>query len=277
MKYFKKLYLLLVFPVVLTATGAAEDPAIISDIDYNNQARVITGVLATGYYCVYNSELAGSQTVGITISNIPFALKASFLFGGRGVAMQGTGRTAPDGDYIKYTGGAASFVRLSGPDAGRNLDGRYVVNPQILRDRYAALGITDFTGFGNLALLHPDRATFSVVSSITGSSGQTLTPWSSVAVDPALIPLGQSFSISFTNRVAGVPPASDDSSRVAGVPPAFDDSAWPFNSTTPTFTANDTGGAIKGKHIDIYLGEGQSALDNWTLSGGNRYVNIYLP
>jgi 3D (Asp-Asp-Asp) domain-containing protein len=242
-----------------------------------NYSVIITDVFATGYYCVYNSELPGSQTITTTISpvqrspdlssaalaksddvyrgevgNNTYTLKASFLFGGRGVAMQGTGRTAPDGDYIKYTGGAGCFVHISGPDAGRNLKDQWVENPQVLRNRYARLGITDFTGFGNLALSYPDRATFSRTSSIAGSSGQTLTPWLSISVDPSIIPLGQTCKLSFKNSTA----------KASGV-------------KYSTFRADDIGGAIKGRHIEIYLGEGQSALDKWLLSGGNRYVDIY--
>jgi len=48
---------------------------------------IITDVYATGYFCVYNSQQAGSQTITRTISNNTFILKTSFLFGGRGVAM----------------------------------------------------------------------------------------------------------------------------------------------------------------------------------------------
>ena len=125
--------------------------AIASD-DFSRQSPLITDVYATAYHCVYNSELAGTQTITTTISNKTYTLKASFLFGGLGVAMQGTGKTAPDGDYIKYTGNAGPFVRLTGPNAGRNPEGKWIINPQTLRNRYARLCITDFTGFGNLAL-----------------------------------------------------------------------------------------------------------------------------
>jgi len=55
---------------------------------------------ATAYYCVYESEVAGEQTVNCLISGKSYTLKASFLFGGYGVAMEGIGRTGPNGDYI---------------------------------------------------------------------------------------------------------------------------------------------------------------------------------
>ena len=220
--------------------------------EFYKQSPLITNVYATAYNCVYNSELAGTQTITTTISNKTCTLKASFLFGGMGVAMQGTGKTAPDGDYIKYTGGAGPFVRLTGPNAGRNPEGKWVINPQTLRNHYARLGITDFAGFGNLALLHPDSASYSIVSSITGSSGQPLTPWFSISTDTSLIPPGQAVTLVFKNNTT-----------------------TPAGLTSANFIVQDSGQSIKGKHIDIYLGEGQSTIDEWNSTGGNRCVDIY--
>ncbi len=225
--------------------------AIASD-DFSRQSPLITDVYATAYHCVYNSELAGTQTITTTISNKTYTLKASFLFGGLGVAMQGTGKTAPDGDYIKYTGNAGPFVRLTGPNAGRNPEGKWVINPQTLRNHYARIGITDFAGFGNLALLHPDSANYSIISSIAGSTGQPLTPWSSISADSSLIPSGQTITILFKNGAT-----------------------TPAGLTSSSFIVQDSGQSIKGKRIDIYLGEGKSVIDEWNRTGGNRYVDIY--
>jgi 3D (Asp-Asp-Asp) domain-containing protein len=209
------------------------------------------GVYATGYFCVYNCELAGSQTVTKTISTSSYTLKASFLYGGRGVAMQGSGRTGPGGDYIKYMGGGGYFIRLSGPNAGKNLDGQWVENPDILRGRYARMGITDFTGFGNLALRYPEKANFIRTATFTGSSGQTLTPWHSISIDPSFIPIGETIGVTFK-----------------------DGDKNPKGNTTATFVAEDIGSAIKGRHIEIYLGEGEKAFEQWNRSGSNRYVDI---
>ena len=222
--------------------------------DFPRQPPVITNVYATAYHCVYNSELAGTQTITTAISNKTYTLKASFLFGGWGVAMQGTGKTAPDGDYIKYIKGAGCFVRLTGPNAGKNPAGKWVINPQTLRNRYARLGITDFAGFGNLALLNPDSATYSIASSITDSLGRPLTPWFSISADSSFIPPGQTGTLVFKNG-----------------------DTTPAGLTTSNFIAQDSGQAIKGKRIDIYLGEGQSVIDDWNRTGGNRYVDIYPP
>jgi len=245
----KKSYLLRVLIIVLLPLGSYI--AIASD-DFSKESPLVINVYATAYYCVYNSELAGTQTITTAISNKTYTLKASFLFGGWGVAMQGTGKTTPDGDYVKYNGGAGGFVRLTGPNAGRNPKGQWVINPQTLRDRYARLGITDFTGFGNLALLNPDSAVYSITSSLAGSAGLPLTPWLSISTDPSLIPTGQTGTILFKNGDTN-----------------------PADLPSSNFIAHDSGQYIKGKHIDIYLGEGRSVIDDWNRTGGNRYVDIY--
>jgi 3D (Asp-Asp-Asp) domain-containing protein len=245
----KETHLLRVLTIVLLPIGSYS--AIASD-DFSKESPLITNVYATAYHCVYNSELAGTQTITTAISNKTYTLKASFLFGGRGIAMQGTGKTAPDGDHIKYIKGAGCFVRLAGPNAGRNPAGQWVINPQALRNRYARIGITDFTGFGNLAILNPDSATYSIVSSIAGSTGLPLTPWLSISADSSLIPTGQTGTILFKNG-----------------------DTTPAGLTSAKFIAQDSGLSIKGKHIDIYLGEGQAVMDEWNRTGGNRYVDIY--
>jgi 3D (Asp-Asp-Asp) domain-containing protein len=234
----------LIVLVGISASGSSD----ISFTGLSLRQPVITNCYATGYFCVYNTEIEGTQTVTKNISNIGFTLKASFLFGGIGVAMQGTGRTAADGDYIKYAGGGGAFVRIAGPDAGKNLKGKWVTNPDALRSRYARLGITDFTGFGNLALTNPAKASYTSVNSVIGSAGRALIPWRSISVDPAIISPGQSLTIRFKNSVSNFTIA----------------------------TADDIGSAIKGKHVEIYLGEGQAAIDQWNRTGGNRYVDIYI-
>ncbi len=249
MKYTKKLWLLSVFAAftLVCRVSFGNIPG-----NYPNEAAIYD-VYATAYYCVYDSELAGIQTVTMTISNKACTLKGAFLFGGHGVAMQGTGRTSAGGDYIKYIGSGGNFVRLTGPNAGRNLENRLIIEPRELRERYAKLGITDFTGFGNLALSNPESAAYSIVSSIAGSSEQSLTAWLSIAVDSSLIPAGQAGIIVFKNGETS-----------------------PSGLAYFNFIAQDSGQHVKGKHIDIYLGEGQSVIDEWNRTGGNRYVDIYL-
>jgi len=196
---------------------------------------------ATAYHCVYEAELDGTQTITRVISGTSYTLTASFLFGGHGVAMQGTGKTGPDGDYIHYDGGGGSFAHISNPEEFTDE----------VRQRYTELGITDFTGFGNLALTHPEQAAYSVVSEVTGASGRTLVPWYSIAVDTSVISLGTTGTLLFKSGTA------------------------PDGATKIKFRADDTGGGITGNHIDVYVGEGQAALDQWVQTGGNRYVEAY--
>ncbi len=250
MGYIIKSNLLLVLITMSLYIGSEN---IIASDNFVKQPPLITNVYATAYHCVYNSELAGTQTITTAISGKTYTLKASFLFGGWGVAMQGTGKTAPDGDYIKYIKGGGGFVRLTGPDAGRDLEGKWIINPKTLRNRYARIGITDFTGFGSLALLHPESAAYSTVSSITGSASQPLTPWLSISSDPPLIPPGQTGTIIFKNGAT-----------------------TPAGLTSANFKVHDSGQSIKGKRIDIYLGEGRAVIDEWNRTGGNRYVDIQL-
>jgi 3D (Asp-Asp-Asp) domain-containing protein len=195
---------------------------------------------ATAYYCVYESEIDGVQTITQVISGTVYTLKASFLFGGYGVAMQGTGRTGPNGDYIHYTGGGGIWVHIDDPT--------YFTND--VRIRYTNLGITDFTGFGNLALTHPEEATYIVVSTLTGTYGRTLIPWYSIAVDPNIISPSTTATLLFKSGTT------------------------PTGATYMNFRADDTGGKIEGKRIDIYVGEGRAALNEWYQTGGNRYVVI---
>ena len=91
-----------------------------------------------------------------------------------------------------------------------------------------------------------------MVSGVTGASGRTLIPWYSIAVDPSIIPLG-------TNGLL-----------------LFKSGTTPDGSTHMSFHADDTGGAITGNRIDIYVGEGESAIDEWARTGGNRNVEVDL-
>lgn len=195
---------------------------------------------ATAYYCVYGSEMDGTQTSTLGISGSTYTLKASFLFGGHGVAMQGTGRTGPGGDYVHYVGSGGAFVSVDNP-----------VEDADVRARYAALGITDFTGFGNIGLAYPSGATYSIVSAVTGASGRALVPWYSIAVDPSTISLGITGTLLFKSGAT-----------------------TPSGATEMGFRADDTGGAITGNRIDVYVGESMSALSEWVQTGGNRYVEV---
>lgn len=70
-------------------------------------------------------------------------------------------------------------------------------------------------------------AVFGPVDGVLGSSGRTLTEHYSIAVDERVIPMGSYVWLEATSR-------------------------W--------YRADDTGGAIKGKHIDVFVGAQKAAL-----------------
>jgi len=194
---------------------------------------------ATAYNCVIGTELDGTQTVTRTISDKNYELKGSFLYGGYGVCMQGTGRISPTGEYIRVQNPQdINFVKSPFSDAVKN--------------RYASLGISDFTGFGNMAIEYPENARFEVTNKgVIGASNRILVPWHSIATDRTLLPDGTTGTILF-----------------------MDEGIAPDGSGQIIFSADDTGGGICGKHIDIYVGEGEAALNQWTQTGGNRFIRI---
>ena len=99
-------------------------------------------------------------------------------------------------------------------------------------------------------MTNPEQATYSVVSGVIGASGRILVRWYSIAVDPSIIPLGSTGTL------------------------LFESGTTPDGTTQRDFRADDTGGAIIGNRIDIYVGEGQSAIDRWYQTGGNRYAEV---
>ncbi|MFQ6062573.1 MAG: PKD domain-containing protein, partial [Methanosarcinales archaeon] len=200
----------------------------------NKKIKVVSGkekeFFATVYNIVYESELEGTQKVTKTISGKEYTLKASFLFGGHGVAMQGTGRTGPDGDYIHYDGGGGGLVHINNPQEFTSE----------VKQRYTTLGVTDFTGFGNLALVYPEDAEYSIVSGVIGASNNELEPWYSIALNRSVIeeeiPYGTTGTLIFL------------------------DGTTPSGSKEMKFRVDDTGGGLEENQIDIYVGEGEDAL-----------------
>ena len=198
----------------------------------------------TAYYCAFDSESEGRQTIQKTISGNSYTLNASFLYGGKGVPMQGTGRTGPTGDYIHLTNPSdLAFVHINNP----------LEFTDVVKKRYADLGITDFTGFGNLAINQPNLASFSVILEYSGARGTALDSWHSIAVDRSLIPLGTSGVLLFNGG-----------------------QTTPDGSSTMVFCADDTGGDIKGRNIDVYVGEGNEAMQKWWETGGNRNAKVSI-
>ena len=82
----------------------------------------------------------------------------------------------------------------------------------------------------NKGMSHPD---YGITASGVSLKGQTLESARAIAVDPNIIPLGSKVRLQ------------------------FDDPKW--QHLNGVYTAVDTGGAIKGNHIDLFFGDFQSA------------------
>jgi len=93
-----------------------------------------------------------------------------------------------------------------------------------------------------------------VVDKFLGCGGHTLTELKSIAVDPRLIPLG---SVVYIPQAENV---SIEGQTLGGV-----------------FYAHDVGSAIKGKHIDIFVGRKQN-MDAFTSAGMGSAsgVDVYV-
>jgi 3D (Asp-Asp-Asp) domain-containing protein len=93
-----------------------------------------------------------------------------------------------------------------------------------------------------------------VVDQFLGCGGHKLTDLKSIAVDPRLIPLG---SVVYIPQAENV---SIDGQTLGGV-----------------FYAHDIGSAIKGKHIDIFVGRKQN-MDAFTSAGmgSSSGVDVYI-
>jgi 3D (Asp-Asp-Asp) domain-containing protein len=93
-----------------------------------------------------------------------------------------------------------------------------------------------------------------VVDQFLGYGGHRLTSLKSIAVDPRLIPLGSSVYIPQAENV------SVDGQTLSGV-----------------FYAHDVGSAIRGKHIDIFVGRKRN-MDAFTSAGmgSTSGVDVYI-
>jgi 3D (Asp-Asp-Asp) domain-containing protein len=149
----------------------------------------IAGTFQLTYYTLASEAATSGQHTGNTAVDcnkhgLGGCYHREFLCSGYGVAMQGTG-LATDGKYIQYVSGGGGWSS------------------------------------GDTWLNNCDGARFAVTDGVRGASGRLLVVDYSIAVDPAVIPLGWY--------------------------------VW-IDSEGHWFRADDTGGAIDGRHIDAYFG-----------------------
>jgi len=178
----------------------------------------LNGVSITEYYAVPEAWFSGQRVVA---PGLPDRHRVDWLYSAAGLAVEGDGidlmgRPA----HVDHVGGGG-YVDARGrrtSSAPTWLSGGYW-----LSDAHALTFPLEAGGWSagvGVSYLHPPaKLTFA-----PGPS-RKLTPYRSLAVDPALIPLG---SRVYIPAYVGVPGAS----------------GW--------FVAEDTGGAILGRHVDVY-------------------------
>lgn len=132
--------------------------------------------------------------------------RQDFLYGARGVPMQGSGETL-DGRFVRWDGGGGGWHNNAGG------------HPDMLNN--------------------PSDARLSETDAAHGRFADVVANHS-IAVDPSVIPGRSRVYIQ-----------SRDGSRVLG-----------------ERSADDTGGGIKGNHIDNFSGPGSAATRAWQASGG---------
>ncbi len=150
--------------------------------------------------------------------------------------IQGSGRLKyPDGEYehILYADqNARQYVAL-----GRVLvELGYLEQDEVSMQSIRAFLLANPDMKHDLMAINPSYIFFHLADEgPLGSTGQILTPWVSVASDPELIPWG-----SLMIMDAELPEYNGEKTRIKG-----------------PVTSQDTGGAIRGRHLDLFCGFGE--------------------
>jgi len=181
----------------------------------------LTGVKITEYYPVPEVWFVGRK---VSAPGLSSKHRVDWLYSGRGVAMEGSGidlqgRSVQmvDGFDVGWLSDSKTSYLWRAEGYWKNRLGKFTFPYQApINGRWW------YNGTG-LRWIPPKKARFAR-SAPRGASGRTLTYWGSVAVDPSLIPYGSLVYIA----------------------------ALKSRNGTGWFCADDTGGAIKGRHIDVY-------------------------
>jgi len=147
----------------------------------------------------------------------------AFLYSFYGVPGQGSGKSH-DGRIVKYRSGGGGWL---------NIDGQ----PTEYKDGA-------WTNGSPFWIANEESLSFTILSSrlyTAGTYDWDIYPWYSIATDPREIPAG---SIVYIKELA-------DKKLLNG------------ETLNGYFMATDTGGAIQGKHIDVFVGLGDEALKDW--------------
>ncbi len=219
----------------LAAVAAA--PATAAPI---SQPTWLTGVELTQYWPVPEWWFTGQN---VAAPGLPGTYPIDWLYSAHGVSMQGTG-IADNGQYVHIAAlGQGGWVTLSGAVADFSGNSPYWRAGGYWHN--AAGGVTFPLQAGGWSNGPGTRYVALAGVSFAPGPGRSLTYWESVAVDPRLIPLGSWVYLPAYRSGPG--------------------HGW--------FMAEDTGGAIVGRHIDVYRPPPASPSDpGVTLFGSDVYV-----
>ena len=190
-----------------------------------NKRTWLSGVRVTEYFPAPEKWALGkpARTPGL-----PARHRIDWLYGGFGLSMQGTGIGLDGKLYHIDNLGKGGWVTRTGKPT---FDGIHDNGPPYWRAggywRNSKGGVTFIlltnkwtNGVGRRWVPPPKGISFA-----PGPGTPGLRYWRTIAVDPGLIPLGSKVYIPYYKNVPGA-------------------NGW--------FTANDTGGAIDGRHVDVY-------------------------
>jgi 3D (Asp-Asp-Asp) domain-containing protein len=183
----------------------------------------LSGVTITEYYPAPESWFVGRA---VRAPGVGGRYPADWLYSARGLAMEGDG-VDPQGHHVHIAQlGSTGWVNATGRPTLPVCLGKWTNGfPAWLRGgwRNARGGVTFPLASGGWSNGPATKVLpYGGVSFAPGSS-MPLRYYHSIAVDPRLIPLGSRVYVPFYHRLGG---------------------GW--------FVAQDTGGAIKGRHIDVY-------------------------
>jgi VWFA-related protein len=207
--------------------GGTSEQDYIKLYQFPNEPKSIDNVKFTQYNVCHEADMTGHGKT-TNPKNIKGTYYREFLYSAKGVCMQGSGK-AISGETIKYVGSGGGWVNELRESVHYNRKlGKYTK--------------ADGTASSPYWIKDESSVIFEQLPKDTfiGSKGWNIIPWYTIAVDPKIIPYG---SIVYIKRLDGI--------NIEGI------------SLNGFFIAADTGGAIKGNRIDVFVGAGEKALKEY--------------
>lgn len=234
-----------VFALESTAASRCQNPPPVHEHRIRHRTWV-AGVVITEYYPAPERWFAGKR---VKAPGVPGRHAVDWLYSARGLAMEGSGVDAAGHPVHIAQLGSTGWVNFSGHNTVPVCLGKWSDGPPawlIGGWRNARGQVTFPLASGGWANGGGGRALdYGGVTFAPGNSPPLLRYYHSIAVDPGLIPEGSRVFIPAYRHVNG---------------------GW--------FVAQDTGGAIRGRHIDVYRPAPASPDDLGRYMSGQRVLVI---